>query len=64
MKTITPYESRRLERENHAAANEDRFPGEAALGKRQDSSAGWDPYDVWRTRVKSRHRTEPLVDPA
>lgn len=40
------------------AANEDRIaqgmdPGVSAEEhRRTDAPAGWDPYDVWRTRVK------------
>jgi hypothetical protein len=48
------------------AANEDRVveDGFAEINRRIDATAGWDPYDVWRTRVKQARdlRTEPKPD--
>lgn len=64
MKTIQPYESRRLGRETHSAANEDRFPGDSIATLRPASKTGWDPYDIWRTRVKNHSRPTTLNDPA
>jgi hypothetical protein len=48
------------------AANEDRVTGDgfAELNRRNDATAGWDPYDVWRTRVKQARdlQTDPASD--
>lgn len=37
------------------AANEDQVaePSVTESGPQSDETAGWDPYEVWRTRVKS-----------
>jgi hypothetical protein len=42
------------------AANEDRTPVVAAAESKEPgstSASGWDPYEVWRTRVKSARDT-------
>ncbi len=48
-----------VEPETELAANEE-FNGYAELPP-EPPARGWDPYQVWRTRVK--HPTEPLQDP-
>jgi len=44
----------RLAGEDSAAANEDRVDPTFCVNTdaRHDENAGWDPYEVWRTRVK------------
>jgi hypothetical protein len=44
------------------AANED-FSGTDESFGRLRSQAGWDPYDVWRTRVKMNSSKEFEADP-
>jgi hypothetical protein len=40
------------------AANEEFAELMNGLERLEDSRAGWDPYEVWRTRVKSSSRTK------
>ena len=42
------------------AANEDPTAERAPIEKRpEDRTAGWDPYEVWRTRVKEPRTPQP-----
>jgi hypothetical protein len=45
------------------AANEDFAGTEEDLEPLAGSRSGWDPYDVWRTRVKNTARQEREADP-
>jgi hypothetical protein len=46
------------------AANEDFVRSMEDLERVARSQAGWDPYDVWRTRVKNSSRvSDREVDP-
>lgn len=45
------------------AANEDlAVEPKAVDDRRADEAAGWDPYEVWRTRVKSVRETREKPD--
>lgn len=44
------------------AANED-FAGTEERFDRLTSRSGWDPFDVWRTRVKKNSSKEHEADP-
>ena len=45
------------------AANEDFSGTEEEAFSRLRSESGWDPYDVWRTRVKMNSSKEREADP-
>jgi hypothetical protein len=52
----------RIAGESEVAANEEIAAGlPVADGRRNDATAGWDPYQVWLTRVKAPReaRDEP-----
>lgn len=51
--TIKPEESLLAHPRAARAANEERFVHSAARTAAHESSTGWDPYEVWRTRVKN-----------
>ena len=42
------------------------FPGNVAQRMIPRRSSGWDPYEVWRTRVKAPRKSEEddILDPA
>lgn len=45
------------------AANEDRAADSAVVDNRSaDGAPGWDPYEVWRTRVKKTSATQGDTD--
>jgi hypothetical protein len=54
MKSKNPSEHRALELVSMIAANEDAFAnGKGMPQSREESRTGWNPYDIWRTRVKA-----------
>jgi hypothetical protein len=54
MRSKNPTEHRALELVSTIAANEDAFPsGKVPAAQQERIPAGWNPYDVWRTRVKA-----------
>lgn len=53
----------RISGDGGAAANEDRAAEPVATDdRRADGAAGWDPYEVWRTRVKDVRDTREKPD--
>jgi len=54
----------RLADAGSVAANEDRTPVALAAAESKDSgsASGWDPYEVWRTRIKSARDTRSKID--
>ena len=53
----------RLADAQSTAANEDRTAVVAAAeSKEAGSASGWDPYEVWRTRIKSARDTRSKSD--
>ncbi len=54
MRSKNPSEHRALELVSMLAANEDAFPlGKSSAALQETRPTGWNPYDVWRTRVKA-----------
>lgn len=53
MRSKNPSEHRALELVSMVAANEDAFPQGKAATTPVPIQWGWNPYDVWRTRVKA-----------
>lgn len=56
----------RIAGESEGAANEELAAGlPVEDGRRNDATAGWDPYQVWLTRVKApREARDQLETPA
>lgn len=53
----------RISGEVGMAANEDRVAESAVVDERStDGASGWDPYEVWRTRVKKTSATHGDTD--
>lgn len=53
MKTGTPTDRRPLPLERLTAANDEAAFETPHVPVAQAAVAGWDPYEVWRTRVKA-----------
>jgi hypothetical protein len=53
MRSKNPSEHRALELVSMIAANEDAFPLDEASAMQLPIRSGWNPYDVWRIRVKA-----------
>jgi hypothetical protein len=53
MKSKNPTEHRALELVSIVAANEDAFSAGSVRATVEPQASGWNPYDVWRTRVKA-----------
>jgi hypothetical protein len=54
----------RISGESDVAANEDEAGAgfDVEDGRRTDATPGWDPYQVWLTRVKAPREARDLVD--
>ena len=53
----------RISGDGGMAANDDRAAESAVSDNRgADGAAGWDPYEVWRTRVKDARDTRDKTD--
>lgn len=60
MKTTKPHGADEFASSALVAANEPTMPAVAPKERAQPpgTSRGWDPYDVWRTRVKTPRETD------
>ncbi len=60
MKTTKPFGADGFASQSLVAANEPTMPETAQKDRapRSGAARGWDPYDVWRTRVKTPRETE------
>lgn len=54
----------RIAGESDVAANEDERAADSAVedDRRDDATAGWDPYQVWRARVKAPREARDLQE--
>jgi hypothetical protein len=64
MKITTSSGLVRIAGTSDVAANEDQAVTTFAVedGRRTDATPGWDPYQVWLTRVKAPREARGLVD--
>ena len=64
MKITTSGGLVRIAGESDVAANEDKSAAAFAVadGRRNDATAGWDPYQVWLTRVKAPREARESED--
>jgi hypothetical protein len=64
MKITTSSGLVRIAGTSDVAANEDQAVTTFAVedGRRTDATPGWDPYQVWLTRVKAPREARDLVD--
>ena len=60
MKTTKPFGADGFVSSTLVAANEPTIPAAAQRERAPQAAAsrGWDPYDVWRTRVKTPRETD------
>jgi hypothetical protein len=63
MKTIKPFEADRYASASLVAANEPTISELPRKERAPDATAprGWDPFDVWRTRVKTPRESDKPV---
>lgn len=63
MKTTKPFEADRFASAALVAANEPTIPEVLRKERAPEAGAprGWDPYDVWRTRVKTPRESDKPV---
>ncbi|HZF26435.1 MAG TPA: hypothetical protein VEZ88_09255 [Steroidobacteraceae bacterium] len=52
----------RIAGESDVAANEERAASFPVEDRRNDATAGWDPYQVWLTRVKAPREARDELD--
>ncbi len=64
MKITTSGGLVRIAGKSDVAANEDEAAATFAVedGQRADATAGWDPYQIWLTRVKAPREAKDIAD--